>query len=236
MARSPASCVCCISRREHSPPAQPPLSQAGGRVGKSSSHPPPHPPGEKANELPNFYDHFSPHWSPTCKAQPPWYPSPSKVAPSALPPPACTCGGPSCSPLLSYLSYWLEQTPSPPSFQCERHLRPPPPPDPAPPRTCQVRGAVAVTLPVGVALLDGGGAVAERGGEDGRAVLHQRRADGRVVARGRAVQRRPRRGGGRERRERPPAGGPVRRRRPVPSPAPRPPRGPGLTSRGCRGS
>lgn len=63
---------------------------------------------------------------------------------------------------------------------------------PVPPHTCQVSGAVCVTLAVGVALLDGGGTITERGGEDGRAVLHQRRADGRVVARRGAVQRCPR--------------------------------------------
>lgn len=61
------------------------------------------------------------------------------------------------------------------------------------PHTCQVSGAVSVTLAVGVAFLDGGGPITERGGKDGRAVLHQRRADGRVVARRGAVQRCPRR-------------------------------------------
>lgn len=56
------------------------------------------------------------------------------------------------------------------------------PKGPVLPHTCQVSGAVCVTLAVGVALLDGGGTITECGGEDGRAVLHQCCADGRVVA------------------------------------------------------
>lgn len=72
------------------------------------------------------------------------------------------------------------------------HCQPPPPPQP---HTCQVHGAVRIALTIRVALFDGGSAVAECGGEDGRAMLHQCCADGSVVAGGGTVQWRP--GGGR---------------------------------------
>lgn len=60
-----------------------------------------------------------------------------------------------------------------------------------PPLTCQVSGTVCVSLPVRVTLLDGGGPVAQGGGEDGSAMLHQNRADGSVIAGCSTVQRGP---------------------------------------------
>lgn len=147
------------------------------------------------------------HGSPARGAQLPLPPFPLKVAQSAASHTLLAPAGweapsaiPSRRPLLGD-AVTGPYSPSPPqassrepqsaSFPCPVSLAAGPL---APPRTCQVSGAVGVTLAVGVALLDGGGAVTERGGEDGRAVLHQRRADGRVVARRRAVQRGPRRG------------------------------------------
>lgn len=138
------------------------------------------------------------------------------------------------SPHISPTIDW-HSAPSPSATASWAAQSPRPPPSPrGVPRTCQVSGAVGVTLAVGVALLDGGGSVAERGGEDCCAVLHQRRADGRVVARRRAVQRCPRRGGVREwPRIRPRVPRPAAPSRPTPAP-----RGSEseLTSRGCQGS
>lgn len=64
----------------------------------------------------------------------------------------------------------------------------PPPPQP---RTCQVGGAVCIALPIRVALFDGGGPIAECGGEDGRTMLYQRCADGSVIAGSGTMQWRP---------------------------------------------